>query len=93
MAETLKQTVDRLVRDALVDAKDMKNPAKAVRHAVCEAIRAALSEPNEAMKMAGSHAICEIYRRDGGWCGMKAAEEQMLATWNATAAERLKELN
>lgn len=49
-------------------------------------------KPTEAMKTAGCLAISEIYRREGGWCGMKAAEDQTLATWTDMAAELAKEL-
>lgn len=83
MAETLKQTVDRLVRDALVDAKDMKNPAKAVRHAVCEAIRAALSEPTGSILTAAADF-------SDGYENLTGAD--VVRIFNGIAAERLKEL-
>jgi malate synthase len=40
-------------------------------------------EPTEAMRIAGATAIQELYRGDGGWCGVKAAEEQVNLTWSA----------
>lgn len=40
-------------------------------------------EPTEEMRLAGSVAIQEHYRGDGGWCGLLAAQEQMILTWNA----------
>ncbi len=43
-------------------------------------------EPTEAMRLAGAVAIQEHYRRDGGWCGLAAAQEQMLLTWQAMLA-------
>jgi len=46
-------------------------------------VLAALRQPSEAMRLAGYLAIQEHYRADGGWCGLKAAQEQMTLTWNA----------
>jgi hypothetical protein len=38
------------------------------------------------MLTAGALAIVELYRGEGGWCGIKAAEEQARVTWNAMIA-------
>ena len=43
-------------------------------------------EPTEDMRLAGCNTIQEHYSRDGGWCGLAAAQEQMMLTWNAMLA-------
>lgn len=52
---------------------------------------AALREPSEEMKRDGCIAIQEHYRADGGWCGLKAAQEQMTLTWDAMLSAFEKE--
>lgn len=42
---------------------------------------ALIPEPTQAMWDAGALAITELYRGEGGWCGVKAAEEQARITW------------
>ena len=43
-------------------------------------------EPTATMRLRGSLAIQDHYRRDGGWCGLASAQEQMHLTWNAMLA-------
>jgi hypothetical protein len=46
--------------------------------------------PTEAMRSAGIGAIQEHYSRDGGWCGLIAAQEQMALCWQAMIEARPK---
>lgn len=46
-------------------------------------VLSALRQPSEAMKLTGSLAIQEHYCADGGFCGLRAAQEQMTLTWEA----------
>src|SRR5690242_20733421 len=47
-------------------------------------------EPTEEMRSAGITAIQERYRKDGGWCGLLPAQEQMMETWKAMLASAPK---
>lgn len=81
MTEHLKEVIGRLegeLAETLCSSPIEDWPAH-INSALEEAIRAALAEPTESMLFKGMHE-CEAWK------------VEMVAAWNAMAAERLKEL-
>lgn len=53
----------------------------AVAHFVAQRQRD--QELTASMLLHGCIAVSDIYAKDGGWCGLKAAEDQVVATYRA----------
>lgn len=56
----------------------------AVARYVAERQRAV--EPTEEMLLRGGLAVSDIYAKEGGWCGVEAAKDQVVATYRAMSA-------
>ena len=56
----------------------------AVARFVAERQRAV--EPTEEMLLRGGLAVSDIYAKEGGWCGVEAAKDQVVATYRAMSA-------
>ena len=87
LAEFEKQAAAHAGGD-LIYVRDFQREYDLLREALRERAGMVLvpREPTATMRLRGSLAIQDHYRRDGGWCGLASAQEQMHLTWNAMLA-------
>jgi hypothetical protein len=67
--------------DANLGASGIDAGLLAVARYVAERQRAV--EPTEEMLLRGGLAVSDIYAKEGGWCGVEAARDQVVATYRA----------
>lgn len=84
-AEELRKVYEETFEGAIVAQESQAAAFDAALLAVARYVaeRQRGMEPTETMWLHGCTAVQEIYRKEGGWCGLKAAQDQVASTYRA----------